>query len=207
MTGLIDLPDGVLNVSRETLERLHILESLVQKWNPKINLVSRNSLEEFWMRHIVDSIQVFRIAEADGKWVDLGSGGGFPGLVVAIMAACERPETHVTLIESDQRKCAFLRTAVREMGITCRVLAERIEQATPQQARILSARALTDLNGLLSYADRHLCAEGIALFPKGVTWKKEVDDARRSWRFEVETINSMTEAGSVILNITGASRV
>ncbi len=196
-----------LNVPRETQGRLVLLDSLVRKWNPRINLVSRNSLDQLWHRHIVDSIQVFRLVNKGDHWVDLGSGGGFPGLVVAIMAACERPEMRVTLIESDQRKCAFLRTAARETGVPCRILAERIEQATPQQASILSARGLADLSRLLEFGARHLDRNGVALFPKGVSWKKEVEEARRSWRFDVDPINSVTETGSVVLKITGASRV
>ncbi len=196
-----------LNVSRETQERLLLLEELIRKWNPRINLISRNSLDQIRNRHIIDSIQVFRITEQSGHWVDLGSGGGFPGLVVAILAADERPDLRVTLIESDQRKCAFLWTAVRETGISCRVLAERIEQAPRQQASVLSARALTNLSGLLAYCERHLEPEGVAVFPKGVSWKKEVEMARESWRFDVDPINSVTEIGSVILKITGASRV
>lgn len=195
-----------LNVSRETLARLELFKILLEKWNSRINLVSRHSMQDFWFRHITDSVQVFRCISRSGNWVDLGSGGGFPGLVVAILAAEERPETQVTLIESDQRKCAFLRTAARETGVACTVLAQRIEQAEPQNADILSARALTDLSGLLDYCERHLATGGTALFPKGVTWQKEVEAARRNWQFDVDTISSKTESGAVILKITGASR-
>lgn len=207
MTGRVDLDCRDWSVSRETLDRLNTLEALVKKWNPRINLVSRNSLDHLWTRHIVDSIQVFRSRENPRHWADLGSGGGFPGLVVGILALDEQPELNVTLIESDQRKCAFLRAAARETGLSCTVLAQRIEQVAPQNADTVSARALTDLNGLLTHCERHLAADGTALFPKGVTWKKEVEHARKSWRFDVETINSKTEEGAVVLKITGASRV
>jgi len=196
-----------LDVSRETIERLQVFERLVQKWNPKINLVSRSSLAEIWTRHIIDSIQVFRCAASPSTWVDLGSGGGFPGIVVGILANDENPETRVSLIESDQRKCAFLRAAVRETGINCKVLSERIEQAPPQNADVLSARALASLTDLLPFCDRHLAKDGIALFSKGVTWKSEVEEARQKWRFDVEPIASLTEPGAVILKIKGASRV
>ncbi|MBK0326035.1 16S rRNA (guanine(527)-N(7))-methyltransferase RsmG [Rhodobacteraceae bacterium F11138] len=207
MTDTQRLHGGGADVSRETLERLKIFESLVEKWNPKINLVSRRSLNDLWNRHILDSIQVFKVAERSGDWVDIGSGGGFPGLVVAILAKEKAPDQRVTLIESDQRKCVFLRTVARETGVLCRVLSERIEQVEPQKASVLSARALADLSSLLEFAERHLDKTGTALFPKGATWKKEVEDARKSWHFDVNPISSVTEEGSVVLRITGVSRV
>lgn len=196
-----------LNVSRETSERLECFAAVLKKWNPSINLVSRNSLEQLWTRHIVDSIQLFRCVRPAGHWVDLGSGGGFPGLVVAILAAEECPDLRVTLIESDQRKSAFLRNAAREVGVPCSVIAKRIEQTEPQQADILSARALADLTALLGFAERHLRPDGVALFPKGVTWQKECDAARQQWNFDAEAITSMTEPQAVILKIKGVSRV
>lgn len=194
------------NVSRETFNRLEIFADLLKRWNPRINLVSRNSLKDLWTRHIVDSVQVFRCVEVKGHWVDLGSGGGFPGMICAIMAADESPDTRFTLVESDQRKSAFLRSAARECGVKCNVLSRRIETIDPLEADILSARALADLSVLLSYCQRHLRDTGIALFPKGATWQKEVDEARKQWNFEAEPITSLTEPQAVILKIKGVSR-
>nr|WP_238704959.1 16S rRNA (guanine(527)-N(7))-methyltransferase RsmG [Parasedimentitalea marina] len=196
-----------LNVSRETMQKLEVFESVILKWNPKINLVSRSSLENLWSRHIIDSIQVYRSAPIVGHWVDIGSGGGFPGLIVGILAADEAPDTRVTLIESDQRKSVFLRTAARECGIKINVLSERIEKVDAQSANVLSARALADLNTLLTYSTLHLDPEGVALFPKGVTWKKELEEARRHWHFDVEPITSLTEPDAVILKVKGVTRV
>ena len=196
-----------LNVSRETLNRLKLFADLLVKWNRRINLVSRNSQTDLWERHIADSIHVFRAAPAARYWVDLGSGGGFPGMIVAILAAEVSLDTKVTMIESDQRKAAFLRAAARETGVTCNVISDRIELVAPQQADVLSARALADLSDLLEHADRHLIPGGVALFPKGVTWQKEVDAAQRRWCFEVEAIKSLTKPGAAILKITGVSRV
>lgn len=197
-----------LNVSRETFDRLTTFEKTLLKWNPKINLVSKASLEHLWVRHIVDSAQIFGCISGDPKkWVDMGSGGGFPGIIIAIMAAEQRPDLRVTLIESDQRKSAFLRSAARECGVSVEVISKRIEQVEPQEADILSARALADLNLLLEFADRHLEKVGVALFPKGERWKKEVDKARERWRFDVEPITSLTEADAVILKIQGVARV
>jgi 16S rRNA (guanine527-N7)-methyltransferase len=196
-----------LNVSRETLDRLKIFEQVLLKWNPKINLVSRNSLDDLWTRHIIDSVQVFRCVSSPNHWVDMGSGGGLPGVIVAIMAAEESPDTKVTLIESDQRKSAFLRTAARECGAKLTVISKRIEQADPQNADVLSARALADLSLLLEFSERHLSPTGTALFPKGANWKKEVDNARQRWRFDFEPITSLTEPDAVVLKIEGVARV
>lgn len=197
-----------LNVSRETVERLEAYDAVLRKWNPKINLVSRNSLADLWTRHILDSVQVFRCVDSPkGKWVDIGSGGGFPGLVIAALAAEEAPELSVTLIESDQRKSAFLRAAARECGVKITVLSKRIEQAEPQNADVLSARALADLPMLLEFSEQHLKPEGTALFPKGASWKKEVDNSLQHWRFDAEPIISRTDPDAVVLKLKGILRV
>lgn len=196
-----------LNVSRETANRLNKYAGLLEKWNPKINLVSKASLSELWTRHILDSAQLLALAPDSGHWVDLGSGGGFPGLVVGCLAAEKAPGLRFTLIESDIRKSAFLRTVVRETGLDTKIIAERAEAIEPQNADVLSARALTSLTGLLDFADLHLKDSGIALFPKGQSWEKEVLAAREAWSFDYDRIKSETEAGSVILRIRGATRV
>lgn len=195
-----------LNVSRETFERLATYVDLVKRWNPKINLVSRNSLENIWDRHILDSVQVYRCADSFDTWADLGSGGGFPGMVCAILAAEENPGASFNMIESDQRKSAFLRNVARECGIRCAVTSKRIEMVDPLAANIISARALADLRTLLSFCDRHLHTNGTALLPKGANWKKEMEDAREEWKFEAEAITSLTEPQAVILKINGVSR-
>lgn len=195
-----------LNVSRETFERLTTYVDLVKKWNPKINLVSRNSLTQIWTRHIMDSVQVFRCVESAGHWADIGSGGGFPGMVCAIMAVETSPDTRFTFVESDQRKSAFLRSVARECKANCTVIAKRIEAVEPLNADVLSARALADLTTLLSFCDRHLGENGTALFPKGATWKKELTEACEEWKFQSEPITSLTEPQAVILKIKGVSR-
>ncbi|TNF61225.1 MAG: 16S rRNA (guanine(527)-N(7))-methyltransferase RsmG [Rhodobacteraceae bacterium] len=192
-----------LDVSRETRERLQIFHDLVVKWTGRINLISKSSIPDLWPRHILDSVQVFRAGDAVDHWVDIGSGGGFPGLVVAICARVDWPDTRFTLIESDQRKAAFLRTAVRELGLSVTVLDQRIESAPPQAADILSARALSDLAQLLVFVDRHLKPEGVALFQKGASWRKEVDAAKRTWSFRYRAITSLTDEDAVILRIEG----
>ena len=196
-----------LNVSRETLERLTIYVNLLKLWNPKINLIARSTLPDVWTRHIQDSAQVFDCAPEVNHWVDLGSGGGLPGLVVAILGHDIKTPLQVTLVESDQRKCTFLRTVIRETGVSATVLAKRVEDIPSLDADVLSARALTQLSGLLGYTQHHMRPDGIAIFPKGEKWQKEIEDARDSWRFDVEPVTSKTESAAAILKIRNVSRV
>ena len=200
-------PDHHLDVSRETLDRLRAFADLVTRWTAKINLVSKPSVPALWERHIVDSAQLFALADTWSNWVDLGSGGGFPGLVIACMAADNDTDRQVTLVESDQRKSAFLRSAIRELALPAKVIAKRIEAIEPLNADILSARALTDLDGLLGYAEQHLTPTGIALFPKGANWKSEDAAARKQWSYHCEAITSKTNPDAAVLKIKEIVRV
>ena len=195
------------DVSRETFERLEAYVALIEKWNPKINLVSRSSLPEIWDRHIWDSAQIFDIAVEGSVWADFGSGGGLPGIVLAIFAKELRPDMQFYLVESDQRKCAFLRNAVREIGLNVKVHAERIEVLDPIGASVISARALTDLNGLLEFVERHSAKNGVAILPKGETWEKEILQAQENWSFKYEEITSKTNNDAAILKIKDFARV
>ena len=191
-----------LDVSRETLARLRKLSDLLNKWSPKINLVAKGTLEASWDRHVLDSAQVFDIPkQREGHWVDLGAGGGFPGLVVAILAHELAPEMKVALVESDQRKAVFLRSVLRETGVSGDVKVARIEQLAPLEASILSARALADLPTLLSFAERHLAPTGQGVFLKGANWEKEVAAARESWKFDLAQRTSITDPNAVVLTI------
>ena len=203
MTGV-----PALDVSRETLDRLEIYAELLRKWNPRINLVAKSTLDDLWSRHMIDSAQVFGLADHPvDHWVDLGSGGGFPGLVVAIMAMEHGSPKKVTLVESDVRKSAFLRTVIRETGAPANVLTSRIEVTEPLNADVLSARALADLPALLEFAERHLSPHGTAIFHKGASWKKELSAAQEKWKFDHRVATSTTEEGPVVLSIAGVTRV
>lgn len=198
---------AALNVSRETQERLRLFEALVQKWSQKINLVSSADLPALWQRHILDSAQLARFTPDSARnWMDIGTGGGFPGLVLALLHQETHPELSFTLVESDGRKSAFLIHAARELGLAPRIITERVESLSPQNADILSARALAPLTTLLTHASRHLSPKGVAIFPKGRTWQEELADARNQWQFAHTIHESLTDPQARILIVEGLSR-
>ena len=191
------------DVSRETLEMLEIYARLLAEWTKRINLVSRSTLDALWTRHFLDSAQLIRHIDTPGLWADLGSGGGFPGAVVAILQAGKR---EVVLVESDQRKAAFLRAVARET-VGFRVVAQRIEQAKPLAASVVSARALAPLPVLLEYVHRHLAPGGVAVLPKGRKADEEITAALEHWRFDCEKHPSQTDPESVVLILGDIKRV
>jgi 16S rRNA (guanine527-N7)-methyltransferase len=200
-------PPGLRDVSRETLERLEIHDRLLRQWNPKINLVSQSTLADSWSRHFADSAQLWRLRPASAStWLDLGAGAGFPGLVIAAVAADELPSLQVTLVESDQRKAAFLRTVIHAADLPAKVIDERIESLPPQAADVLSARALARLGDLLAFASKHRKPAGICLFPKGATVHKEIAEARSHWRFDPVIHPSQTDPRAAILEIGALDR-
>ena len=196
------------NVSRETEGRLLAFTDLIQKWTQKINLISKGSAQDVWDRHILDSVQIYDLApKGFSLWLDIGSGGGLPGVVVAALAAQFAPDARIAMIESDQRKAAFLRAALRELGLEGEVLAKRIDAVGPMAADVLSARALAPLEQLLEFAEMHLRPGGKAIFPKGKTAEQEIADARTNWLFNIEKHASMTDADARILAIKDINRV
>lgn len=208
MRRAAELSVGSVNVSRETFDALRAYEALVRRWTPAINLVSKASVDDLWQRHIADSAQVFAAigTETARNWVDLGSGGGFPGLVVAVLAKELRPDLRVTLVESDLRKATFLRQAAQALSLSVTVHSFRIEALAPQNADILSARALAPLSDLLAHAERHLRKGGIAVFPKGARFAAELDDARKLWAFDVDAQPSLSDSEAAILVIRNIHR-
>jgi len=196
------------SVSRETFERLRTFEQMVRKWTARINLVSKDSLDDLWSRHILDSIQLYECAPAHfAHWVDMGAGGGFPGVVIAILANDAPDSPKVTLVESDARKCAFLRAALRETASRADVINGRIEDTEPLHADVVSARALADLTKLLGYVERHMLKDGVAILAKGTRWFDEISSAKSKWNFDVEAVKSELVAEAAVLKVTGVSRV
>ncbi|TAG22069.1 MAG: 16S rRNA (guanine(527)-N(7))-methyltransferase RsmG [Rhodobacterales bacterium] len=194
-------------VSRETMDRLREFETLVKRWTPAINLISKSSVLAIWDRHIVDSAQLFALCPAGAThWLDIGSGGGFPGLVIAILAKEVKPELKVTLVESDARKATFLRYAAAALSLTVDVKTDRVESLPGLQADVVSARALASLTDLLAYALHHLAPEGVALFPKGARHAEEAVVARQVWRFDLESKPSLSDPDAAILSIRNIER-
>jgi 16S rRNA (guanine527-N7)-methyltransferase len=196
-----------VRVSRETLRKLEAFVELVQRWNAAINLIARSTVADVWNRHIVDSVQLIRFCPPQARvWLDMGSGGGFPGLVVAVLAQEHVPALRVALVESDKRKAAFLQQAARELQVDCTVHCARIEAMAPQAADVVSARALAPLEQLIGFAARHSTTDGLGVFPKGVSFAEEVATARRTWRFDIETHASAVKSGAALLLVRNIDR-
>ncbi|ACM28531.1 16S rRNA (guanine(527)-N(7))-methyltransferase RsmG [Agrobacterium rhizogenes] len=198
-----------VRVSRETQGRLQHFAELFQKWAKTINLVAPSTVDDLWRRHIADSAQIFQLHPKPARWVDLGSGGGFPGIITAILLA-EQKDGHVDLVESNQKKAAFLRVCLRECEARGAVHAVRIEEAPKIVADcdVISARALAELDMLLDYAapwvERN---ENLRLLlHKGRDYEREVHKARGRWEFDLVKHNSVVESDSVILELTRPRR-
>lgn len=193
------------DVSRETLDKLAAYATLLRKWTTRINLISKASEDGIEDRHIWDSAQIYDHTE--GEWLDMGSGGGLPGVVVAILAQGDGCALTMTMVESDQRKATFLRTCVRELSLPCTILASRIEDVPPITSGTISARALAPLDHLLGLCARHLGPNGRCLFMKGARWQEELSAARANWRFSCNATSSKTNTQAAILDIRDIERV
>jgi len=186
------------DVSRETRERLDAYLALLTRWNARINLVGPTPPEGWWARHVEDALQLAPLLpDGDGPIADLGSGAGLPGLILA--AVSPRP---MHLVESDQRKCAFLREAAREMALPQVIIhPTRIEATRLPPLAAVTARALATLGVLLGHAHRLLAPGGIALFPKGRNAEAELTEVAPHWHMTVERFTSRTDAHATILRI------
>jgi 16S rRNA (guanine527-N7)-methyltransferase len=189
-------------VSRETEERLDLLAYELRRWQEVKNLVGPGTLEAVWTRHIADSLQLLDIVPEAKSWVDLGSGAGFPGLVLGI-AALERDGMRVDLVESNGRKCAFLRHVARLTGAPVAVHQARLEDVIGRFAGsdVVTARALAPLSRLLASAEPLLTTGTTGLFPKGREVEGELTEAAKSWRFEAELVPSRTDSAARIVRI------
>jgi 16S rRNA (guanine527-N7)-methyltransferase len=207
LTSPADAFARAFDVSRETLARIEIHVALLRKWNPRINLVAPSTLPEVWTRHVADSAQLWASRPPDARlWLDLGAGAGFPGLVIAALARADAPGLMLRLVESDQRKAAFLSTVAREAGLPVQVFAERWDRLPAQGADVVSARALAPLSELLSAAEIHRRPGGLGLFPKGETVHKEIAEASVRWRFDHKLVPSLTNPRAAILEIGAIER-
>jgi 16S rRNA (guanine527-N7)-methyltransferase len=194
-------------VSRETEERLALLVAELARWQKAKNLISSATLADVWTRHVADSLQLFTLAPEAKRWLDLGSGGGFPGLVLGICLA----ETggHIDLVESNARKCAFLRHAARLTGAPVTVHAARIEDVIGEftgKVDVVTARALAPLPNLLGWCKELLRTGTLGLFPKGQYLDAELTEASKYWNIQASTIVSVTDPAARILMIRGAEQ-
>ena len=211
MTGDMEAIRRRLNeihpVSRETMDRLALYRDLLMKWQAKTNLVSPATLPEFWERHVADSLQLVALKPEAHSWTDLGSGGGFPGLVIAASLGDEAG-TEVRLVESNQKKSAFLRQAATQMAVPVQVSNCRIESAAEQieAAGIVTARALAPLTRLLEWTGEYLTGDRVALFMKGRDFRREIEDCRGGWKFDLVEHPGKVDATGCILEIANVSR-
>lgn len=200
--GIPSIEPERLDVSRETLEALRPYVDLLARWNTTINLVSAASLQDAWNRHVVDSAQLWRLIRPGVRVVvDLGSGGGFPALVLAHLAKCNGVPMDFHLVESDGRKVAFLLAALRELSLDASVHNSRLEAAVLPTADLITARAFAPLADLVRYALRYRHPQGQALFLKGRSTRKELDDARTLWDFEYRLHRSLTDPEASVVEI------
>lgn len=210
------------DVSRETLTKLMAYQALLGKWQKSVNLVGPNTLAHFWQRHAADSAQIMRYApsasttpnaapNAATTWLDLGSGGGLPGLVLAIMLAEKNPAAHMHFIESDRKKAGFLRAVIADTGLTATVHHARIEAVAaakpPALAEIdvITARALAPLPDLLGLLVPFCNSSTVALVHKGRNWQEELTASEQYWKLNVTAQLSDTDAAARILEISAVT--
>lgn len=209
VTSRIDTPaefQARFGVSAETCDKLKTYEALLKRWQKTINLVAPSTLDDIWHRHFADSAQLWPLAPQGARtWLDLGSGAGFPGLVLAILASKTGASRHI-LVESDSRKAAFLREVARETGAAVDILCMRIENpethAKVGVADCVTARALAPLSRLVEIAAPFFGSSTQGLFLKGRDVAAEIESAAQDWQFAFELIPSVTEEGGrvVLLN-------
>lgn len=189
------------DVSRETYERLLEFERVFRRWSARINLAAPSTLDTLWERHILDSAQLAPLAPLAIRWLDLGSGGGFPGAVLAILLK-ERSGAAVALVESNRKKASFLQTTLSGLGVPAEIHACRIEEARISfEPEVVTARALAPLARLISLSMPWLSAGAKALFHKGRDYGGEIQESAQLWSFDLIKHRSAIDPESVILEI------
>jgi 16S rRNA (guanine527-N7)-methyltransferase len=195
------------SASRETWARLEQFVDLLLKWQRSTNLVASSTIPRMWTRHVADSLQLVAIAPHATRWIDLGAGGGFPGLVIAC-ALAEKAGTQIHLVESVQKKAAFLRTAASELALPAIVHAQRIEDfvsTTTERFDVVTARALAPLDRLIDYAIPLLKRGAVGLFSKGQDVEAELTQASKSWTIQTDLVPSKTDPHGRIVRVRHAS--
>jgi len=193
-------------VSRETFDRLIAFEAQFRKWNQRINLIARSTEAELWDRHILDSAQLVGLKPTALRWLDLGSGGGFPGLVIALIMK-ERGGA-VDMVESNRKKTGFLQATIGHFSLPAHIVARRIEDShgLVEQPQVVTARALASLDALLALSEPWLRAGAVGLFHKGRDYRSEVEESAHRWKFDLVEHPSRTDPEGAILEISGLRR-
>jgi 16S rRNA (guanine527-N7)-methyltransferase len=207
-TAGLAIARSLADVSRETELRLDNYVDELRKWSKAKNLVGPETLSSLWTRHVADSAQAVNCAPNARRWVDLGSGGGLPGLIIAALIA-DRDGTSVDLVESNGKKCAFLRSAVRKMGVPAKVHCDRIEQffaKWDEPVDVVTARALAPLEKLLEMAEPLLARGAITVFHKGQDVERELTQAATCWKFSYKLVPSRTQPGSALVIVDDCVR-
>jgi len=195
-------------VSRETWARLDRYVELLVKRQEVMNLVAPSTIPTIWQRHVADSLQLLPLAPRANRWIDFGSGAGFPGIVVAC-ALAEKADAKIYLVESIKKKAAFLSDIVAALALPAVVQPERIEdfaKVSPQTFDVVTARAVAPLEKLIGYAIPLLKKGAVGLFPKGQDVEAELTQASKSWKIEAELIQSLTDPRGKIVRVTHASK-
>lgn len=194
-------------VSRETFERLQAFESMFRTWASRMNLAAPSTLDDIWNRHVLDSAQLAPLAPKAVRWLDLGSGGGFPGLVVAFLLQ-ERPGGQIDLVESNRKKAGFLQAAIGQFSLPARVHARRIDEEIKGLAHpeVITARALAPLPLLLELAFPWLSVGARGLLHKGRDYGREIQESSLMWQYDLVEHRSRVDSDSVILDIAKLER-
>ncbi len=195
-------------VSPATEARLAVYVDLLARWRKITNLISEASFAEVWTRHIADSAQLLALAPDARRWVDMGSGAGFPGMVLAIQLA-DVPGAHVHCLESDQRKCAFLREVARATGAPAQIHAVRIESIDPNNLSpvdAVTARAFAPLPRVLDFAKVWITQGAVGVFPRGRSAEAQLESASAAQEFMIDLVPSKLDSGAAILRVRAASK-
>lgn len=189
------------NVSHETIEQLKLYLSLLTEWQTKFNLVSNSSLEDAWNRHFLDSAQLFQYVPQSAKTlIDFGSGAGFPGMVLAIIAKEKTPYLKISLVESIKKKTMYLNEVAKQTNTNVIIINDRIENLKKTKYDVITSRAMTALKDLLNYAEPFCHKDTTCIFPKGKNYATELSEAHKLWRFKchIES-NEMSDEGKILV--------
>ena len=200
----IDKEISAYNVSRETQEKLRDFVLLLQEWNEKMNLVSKSSMADVWVRHVLDSMQLVKYIKTDVRSVvDIGSGSGFPGIITAVLLQEVSPTAKIYFVESIAKKTVYLKDVCEKLGLNnVMVVHKRIEDAVFKDVDVVTARAVAALNVLLGYAYKISSANTKMIFPKGQSYLEEINEAKKQWAFKCDIHKNMYHENGVVLEIS-----